>query len=286
MTIRPIDETDLHAFVDGELEETRSRLVESHLRAHPDQSALVDGWRRQNAALRACFDHHWEESAALRAATGQGPIETGATHWGRPSGSRGAIRKFDDVGKARRKQAALALGFVVALVMAAAIGAGAGGLLAPPRQGPSLIAGQGFVGRAQTTYLTFALDERAIEIAADKKGELLAWMRRRAGFGFAPDLAGLGLRFVGGRVVPGVTAPAGFLVYEADDASRVGLYFERADPGLALMQPPRAAPILTTIEWRGSGFAFVLIGPLATEIMQSAAERAAAHAISPGAGAD
>ncbi|PPD08828.1 MAG: anti-sigma factor, partial [Methylocystis sp.] len=89
-----IEEADLHALVDGELDPERRRKVEDHLLQHPEDAALVEGWRRQNAALRAAFEPvaletpplSLREAAARPPAppAGQGPIETGAIHWGRP----------------------------------------------------------------------------------------------------------------------------------------------------------------------------------------------------------
>ncbi|MCX7899985.1 MAG: anti-sigma factor, partial [Methylocystis sp.] len=119
-----------------------------------------------------------------------------------------------------------------------------------------------------------ALDARPVEIEAARRQELAGWLQERVGFSRAPDLSALGLKLLGGRVAPGLVGPAGFLVYEREDGARLGLYFERAETAA----PPggRAAPNLTTVEWRANGFAFVLIGALAPEAMQAAAEKAAA----------
>ena len=109
-----VDETDLHALVDGELDPDHRRRVEDHLLLHPGDAALVEDWRRQNAALRAAFEPIALETpplslrtAATRAAAqSQGPIETGATHWGRPSGTP-RPRRIEDLRVRQRRQAAL-----------------------------------------------------------------------------------------------------------------------------------------------------------------------------------
>lgn len=286
-----VEEADLHALVDGELDPDYRRRVEDHLLTHPGDAALVENWRRQNAALRAAYELVSKETLplSLRSATtlcqaaqqGQGPIETGATHWGRPSGSTRSVRRLDEVRCGRRRQAffsaALALAVGAAFVIIALI-AGTGPASSPSPATIVASAAQGFVNRAQAAYATFAVDPRAVEITAEHKGELLAWLRGRTGFGLAPDLAPLGLRLLGGRIVPGVAQPAGLLVYETADGQRVALYFEHAEPGTPLLQPPRSVPSLTTIEWRAAGMAFVLIGPLQAEALQAAAERAATQA--------
>lgn len=286
-----VEEADLHALVDGELDPERRRKVEDHLLQHPEDAALVETWRRQNAALRAAFEPVAQEPPplSLRGAVSrrgaslpqQGPIETGAVHWGRPSGSARPQRRLDEIRQSRRRQV---FATVVLALLAGALAAGAGILVFGPmslngRPVQTASLGQGFVARAGVSYFTYASDARAIELPASRAAELSAWLRERAGFGRIPDLSGSGLRFLGGRVAPGVAAPAGFLLYEAANGARVGLYFERAGEGGGPPQPPRTTPGLIAIEWRGAGMAFVLIGALGAEQMAAAAEQAAAQAV-------
>ncbi len=286
---RLIEETDLHALVDGELDAERRRRVEDHLLQHPEHAALVEGWRRQNAALRAAFEPIAQETpplslkdaAARPPLPAQGPIETGAIHWGRPGASRPAQR-LDDIRAQRRRQAMLS----TALTLLA--GAAVAGLAAlvfvgrheAPRPPVAALLTQSYAGRAALAYATFAADPRPVEIDISRRGELVAWLKDRVGFSGTPDLADLGLRLMGGRVLPGVAAPAGLLMYERADGARVGLYFERADAGGA-PQAPRAGPGVSAVEWRAAGFAFVLVGPLAPPDMQAAGERAATAVATP-----
>jgi anti-sigma factor RsiW len=287
-----VEEADLHALVDGELDPERRRKVEDHLLQHPEDAALVESWRRQNAALRAAFEPVARETPplSLRDAAsrppappqGHAPIETGAIHWGRPSGSARSLRRLDEIRASRRRQT-----IVSSILTLLAGGAVAGATILvftgtnAPKPPPAASVAQGFVARAGVTYLTFVSDPRPVEIDAARKGELSAWLGARAGFSRLPDLSGLGLSLVGGRIAPGVATPAGFLLYEKDNGARVGLYFERAEPNAATPQAPRAAPGLAAIEWRAAGMAFVLIGPLGLEMMQAAAERAAAEVLAP-----
>lgn len=285
-----IEEADLHALVDGELDPERRRKVEDHLLQNPEDAALVEGWRRQNAALRAAFEPVALETPplSLREAAarppppqGQGPIETGAIHWGRPGATPRPPRKLDEIRASRRRQAVASA--LLTLFAGAAIAAATLLFLAgrPPAQRPTLAAAStGYAARAGLTYATFVIDARPVEIDASRRGELLAWLQDRVGFSRAPDLSAAGLRLLGGRVTPGVAAPAGFLIYEREDGGRVGLFFERAEAAAA-PAGSRGAQGLSAIEWRANGFAFVLIGPLAPEVMQAAAERAAASVVAP-----
>lgn len=281
-----VEEADLHALVDGELDPERRRKVEDHLLQHPEDAALVEGWRRQNAALRAAFEPvaleppplSLREAAARPPAppAGQGPIETGAIHWGRPGAAPHPARKLDDIRAARRRQALAST--LLTLVAGAAVAVAALLFLAirPPAQDPTTrgTPATSYAARAGLTYITYVLDARPVEIDAGRRGELLAWLQERVGFSRAPDLSGVGLRLLGGRVAPGVASPAAFLVYERDDGARVGLYFERAE--VVAAPSGQRGQAVSVIEWRAGGFAFVLVGALPPDAMQAAAEAAAA----------
>jgi anti-sigma factor RsiW len=285
-----IEEADLHALVDGELDPERRRKVEDHLLQHPEDAALVEAWRRQNAALRVAFQPVAMENLPLSlrdAATrtrlpAQGAIETGAIHWGRPGASR-PTQRLDEIRAHRRRQAIFST--LLTLLTGAAIAGLAALIVAGRHEPPQAVAthpAQSYAARAGLSYATYVGDPRPVEIDISRRGELVAWLRERVGFSRPPDLAQLGFRLLGGRVAPGVASPAGLLIYERADGARIGLYFERAES--TATPPPRVAPAATAIEWRHAGFAFVLVGPLGLEEMQAIAERAAADVA--GAGPD
>jgi anti-sigma factor RsiW len=287
-----VDELDLHALVDGELDPDKRRKVEDHLLQHPHDAALVESWRRQNAALRAAFDDIATEPAPLSlrgvaqraepTPLGQGPIETGAVHWGRPGGSA-RVRRLDEARRGRSRQGLLSS----VLTLAAGAAVAAAGFFAvfgtsraptPQTSRPAAVtAMQGFVDRAALSYAAFAQDARPVEIDAARRGELLATLQSRVGFGFAPDLSTLGWRLLGGRVAPGLYAPAGLLFYENAAGVRILLYGERVSGAAAAPAPAaRAAVGLAAVEWRATGLAFVLIGAFDAEALLATAERAAA----------
>lgn len=285
-----VDETDLHALVDGELDPDHRRRVEDHLLLHPSDAALVEDWRRQNAALRAAFEPIALETpplslrtAATRAAAQpQGPIETGATHWGRPGGTP-RPRRIEDLRVRQRRQATLisALLLVSGLALAGlAAFVFAGGRSEAPRAPAPTAFSQGYVSRAGLTYATYTVDAHPVEFDATRRDELADRLKTRVGFARIPDLSAQDLRLLGGRIVPGVSGPAGFLIYERADGGRVGLYFERA-VFAAAPPAPRGGFGVTAIEWRAADFAFVLVGPLPPDAMQAAAERAAALVTAP-----
>ncbi|MBI1867502.1 MAG: anti-sigma factor [Methylocystis sp.] len=279
-----VEESELHAFVDGELDPERQRQIADHLVRRPEDAALVEAWRRQNAALRGAFAQTAQEPlpVSLQATAPRANANPANASWTRSSGSgkatpRRPVRRLEDLRRSRRRYAlvssimTLLAGVVVASVAILAFT----GSASPPEEAERGAASTGFVARANVAYLTFAKDARPVEIGADRSGELAAWLAERAGFGTLPDLSREGLRFIGGRLVPGAAGAAGLLLYETPRGERVELYFERAEASAAPSDPLRAAPGLAAIEWRAAGMAFVLLGPLPAETMQAAAERAA-----------
>ncbi len=282
-----IDEADLHALVDNEISGDERRRVEDHLASCPEDAALVESWRRQNAALRAAFEPVAQErpplslrnAAQRNAATGAPPIESGAIHWGRPSSSTRSLRRFDELRTGRQARALVS---TIGALLAGAVIAGAAvfvftrPVVGPPAPDPS------YVERADLAYRTYAFDPRPVEFDAAQREELLNALRSRLGFARAPDLSSLDLKLLGARVTPGLRGPAGVLIYERGDLSaRVALYYEKADQGGFPRVAPRVDQALTAIEWRAAGYDFVLIGPLGPEAMQQAAERAAAEMLTP-----
>jgi len=286
-----MDESELHALVDGELTPQRRRELEDYLSQHKEDAALVENWRRQNAALRAAFEPVAKETpplslrntAARIAAFGAPPIESGAVHWGRPSSSFRPLRRLNEPRDARTRKALIA----AAAVLLAAASIGATFMIILPRlptpRAPShaQTTTHGYVERAELAYATFAQDTHPVDYDAAHKPEMLAALLERIGFAFAPDLSVAGLRLIGGRLTPGLQRPAGFLIYEAIGGERVALYFEPVEEEPRELVPPRTDQNLTAIEWRGEGIAFVLLGPLAGDRLQAAAERAAYEIATP-----
>lgn len=286
-----MDEADLHALVDGELGPQRRREVEDYLLQHKENAALVENWRRQNAALRAAFEPVAREipplslrnAAARNSAAGPPPIESGAIHWGRPGGSFRLLRRAEEARAGRRRRPYI-VGAAILLVTATLAGAG---VFVLPRLAAfrgashSSTLTQSYVERADIAYATFARELRPVEFDGAHKSELLAALLARTGFAYAPELSSVGLRFLGGRLTPGLLRPAGLLIYETAAGERVALYFERAEVEPGALAAPRPAQGLTAIEWRGAGMAFVLIGPLSAEKMQAGAERAAFEIVPP-----
>jgi anti-sigma factor RsiW len=59
--LRPIEEEDLHAYVDGRLETERRGHVEQYLGQHPEAKARIQGWQVADQALRTSLAWRAEE---------------------------------------------------------------------------------------------------------------------------------------------------------------------------------------------------------------------------------
>ncbi|MBY6242387.1 anti-sigma factor [Methylosinus sp. Sm6] len=281
MRADPVDESDLHAYVDGELEPDERRRIEDHLHKHQEDAALVEGWRRQNAALRAAFAHTIKEPLppALRSVTKSGLSGSfgSGVNWARFSPSKASslrtLRRPDTSRKMPRRPM-IAMSLLTLSIGALVAGAALLAFTSPaaPPVEPAAARGPAFIERAEIAYRTFASDERPVELGADRAAELSQWLADRVGFGALPDLTAAGLELRGGRLTPGAQGPAGLLFYRSAAGALVAFYFERAMGERASGPPPRATPGLEAVEWRAGGRAFALLGPLDAEALRAAAE--------------
>jgi anti-sigma factor RsiW len=61
-----IDERDLHAYVDGLLDEHHARKVEEYLKRHPEKASEVQDYIEYNKLLRKAYEHNTEEPVPQR----------------------------------------------------------------------------------------------------------------------------------------------------------------------------------------------------------------------------
>lgn len=130
MRADPVDESELHAYVDGELEAEERRRIEDHLHKHQEDAALVEGWRRQNAALRSAFAQTVKEPLppALRSVSKSG-LAAGfgsSVNWARFSPSKASsLRTLRRPDTSRRIQRRPMIALSLVTLVAGALAAGA-----------------------------------------------------------------------------------------------------------------------------------------------------------------
>ena len=68
-----------------------------------------------------------------------------------------------------------------------------------------------------------------VEVPGSERDHLQQWLTKRCGWDVrAPELNAAGLKLVGGRLLPGPTGPASFLMYESASGERFTVYTAKA----------------------------------------------------------
>ncbi len=228
----PVTEDELHAYVDGELPAERTPAVEAWLATHPEDAERVEAWRAMGQALHARYGGVLDEGVPKRL-------------------------ELDRLVKAPRRWI---YGAVAAALLAFVIGGGVGwsvrSVSASPADPLELLRRE-----AITAHKLYIGEVRhPIEVAATE-AHLLPWLSRRVGTTLrAPDLASFDLKLLGGRLLPGITAPAALFMYENPAGERVTLYatpLKTATSGLIYKEDNRVA----LVEWVSDNYGFAISGP-------------------------
>ena len=201
----PVTEEELHALVDGELPQDRKQAVDAWLAAHPDQAAAVAAWRAQADSIRARYGAVVNEPVPARLMLDQ------------------VLKRGRSIG---RSWAAVA----VAASIAAFIAGGAAGWFA---RGASAASPSGFdalTADALDAYKLYVVEVRhPVEVAGSERPHLTQWLSKRLGTELrVPDLQTIGLKLVGGRLLPGPTGAAAFYMYEGPSGERFTVYCAKA----------------------------------------------------------
>ncbi len=241
----PVTEDELHAYVDGELPPGRVDAVLTWLGAHPDQAALVAGWRAQAESVRARY----------------------ASVAGEPVPNRLKVETLMRAGRTfGRRWTAMA---VAASLAAFLIGGGTGwvarGASAPSRSGFDVLTTD-----ALQAYKLYVVEVRhPVEVPGDERPHMTQWLSKRLGASISiPDLSSMGLKLVGGRLLPGPTGEAAaFYMYEGNSGERFTIYCAKAaSPETALRY--KDADRVAAFYWVDDKIAYVVSGPADRERLE------------------
>lgn len=234
----PVTEDELHAFVDGELPADRKEAVATWLAAHPGEAATVAAWRAQAEAIRARYGAVAAEPVPARLKLEQIMRQGGA---------------------GRRSLAALAAAAaVVAFVVGGGVGWFARGASAAP---PSSFAA--ITADALDAYKLYVVEVRhPVEVPGSERAHMTQWLSKRFGAALqVPDLESIGLKLVGGRLLPGPTGEAAaFYMYENASGERFTIYCAKAtapESALRYKTDDRSAAFY----WVDGKVAYVVSGP-------------------------
>jgi anti-sigma factor RsiW len=224
---------DLHAYIDGHLDDTDRARIESWLARHPERAAEVRGWQRDAQQLRAAF-------GGLPAATAQAALD--------PTAIRARRRHR------QRTRLALAAALVLTLGVGGLGGWQARGLVAPVAAAP--------MADAVQAYRMFAMDHHApLDVTQRHPGDLQAWLDQH--FQHAarlPDLDAAGFHPIGGRLLATDGGPAAMVLYADGNGGAISFYIRppssHAGP---LARGERREGQLATAYWSGNGYNYALV---------------------------
>jgi anti-sigma factor RsiW len=205
-----ITETDLHAYADRQLDDSRRVQVEAHLAHDPAASERVRVWREQNEALRAVYNPTLNEPVPQRLLAARASRRRWPSY-ARAAGAMGLSFALGWVSQSYRTDR-----FVEAASATASAAAAAAASL--PR-------------RAAVAYAVFAPEVRhPVEVGADQQDHLVKWLSKRLGHELkVPVLTQQGFELVGGRLLPGGKGPVAQFMYQDARGQRITLYVSLRD---------------------------------------------------------
>jgi anti-sigma factor RsiW len=242
-----VSEDELHAYVDGELPTERRGAVESWLTTHPEDAAKIAAWRKQAELIQARYGAVADEKIPPRL----------------------------DIGRmaCRRRNTWIAAAAAAALVTFVA-----GGLIGWTVRGvesPSPSDLSRFTADALEAYRLYVVEVRhPVEVPGDQRPHLVEWLSKRLGSPvLAPQLEKMGLKLVGGRLLPGPTGATAFFMYEGLSGERFTLYCgHTSDRETALRYT--AGDQNAAYYWVDQNFAYVLSGPAEHDKLRDIAQAA------------
>jgi len=196
----PVTEDELHAYVDGELPPERRSDVEAWLTTHADDAERVRSWRAMADALHARYDTVANEPVPRRL----------------------------EIERLERTSRKWLYGAIAASFAAFVMGGGTGWLAHGAAAKPSIF--QSFTVDALDAHRLYVVEVRhPVEVPGNERVHLQQWLTKRCGWNVrAPELDATGLKLVGGRLLPGPTGPASFLMYESASGERFTVYTAKA----------------------------------------------------------
>jgi anti-sigma factor RsiW len=227
----PVTEDELHAYVDNELPAERRGDVEAWLLAHPDDAGRVQSWRVMAEALHARYDSVADEAVPKRLEIER--LVGQPRHW--------------------------VYGAIAATLAAFIVGSGAGWIARGATAAPSTF--QSFTVDALDAHRLYVVEVRhPVEVPGSDLTHLQQWLTKRCGWDVrAPELAAAGLKLVGGRLLPGPTGPASFLMYESASGERFTVYTAKAESKTTQMRYSSQGGD-GALFWADRGVAYVVSG--------------------------
>jgi anti-sigma factor RsiW len=226
----PVTEDELHAYVDNELPAERRGDVETWLTSHPDDAARVQSWRAMAEALHARYDSVADE----------------------------AVPKRLEIEQLVRQPRKWVYGAIAATLAAFIVGGSVGWFARGATAGPSPF--QNLTVHAIEAHRLYVVEVRhPVEVPGNERSHLQQWLTKRCGWVVrAPELAGAGLKLVGGRLLPSSAGPASYKMYESASGERFTIYTAKSDAEATQMRFA-AEGNESTLFWADDGVVYAVV---------------------------
>jgi anti-sigma factor RsiW len=244
----PVTEDELHAYVDGELPAERLEAVNSWLAAHASEAATVAAWRAQADSIRARYGAVADEPVPARL-------------------------KFDRLMRQTRANGRAWAAMAAAAAVVAFMIGGTAGWVARGASAATVTAVEAFTADALDAYKLYVVEVRhPVEVPGSERPHMTQWLSKRIGYELRiPDLQSLGLKLVGGRLLPGPTGAAAFYMYEGPSGERFTIYCAKAttpETALRFKDGNRAAAFY----WVDDKVAYAVSGPANRDRLEKVAK--------------
>lgn len=257
---RPIEESDLHAYVDGRLNPTRRAAVEHYLRQRPEDAERVAAYQAQRDTIRAAF------AARVEPLPPELSLDRIMEHWARRRAPRWLM--------------------AASVVVALGFGTAAGWLLhAPPGTSRTRQAMLLLEQEALSSHLVYSRDQRhPVEISAAEEPHLKQWLSNRLNRAVAPpDLTALGYYLIGGRLLATEHGGAAALFMYADgQGQRVSVLLRPMAPDLHAREADIADKGVNGRAWITNGLGIAVTAALPEDQMARIAEQVGDDLHKPG----
>lgn len=244
-----VGENDLHAFVDGLLDEGRRAEVEAWLETNPQDAERVASWSSQNERIREVFARDFVA---------------------RSSDAEMLRRDRPSVGSRLSRPAMAA----AAALLIFAAGFGSGRLTMTTPSPPSGIFTASLAQEARSAFLVYTSEVRhPVEVAADQQDHLAAWLGKRLDYPLRlPDLSALGYSLVGGRLLPVGGQPGALLMYENAGGQRLTIIVGRnAENRETSFRLDTHGPV-RTFYWIDGTIGYAVTGEIPAEDLRAVAD--------------
>lgn len=228
-------ESDIHAYVDGQLDAKDCERMEAWLARNPSRAEEIRGWQYDAQQLRTAF-------GGLPPAAGPQTLDPATI-------------------RARRRHRIRArIAMAAALVLTLGVGM-VGGWQARRMAAPAASAP---MADALQAYRMFASNRHVnLDMTQHEPGQLQTWLQQH--FRNAPrlpDLDGAGFHPVGARLLATDSGPAAMVLYQNAQGGAISFYLRPPSPSHgALPRGQRRDGQLVATYWSGNGYNYALVSP-------------------------